>query len=86
MKRLLTPTLLFLVALAGARPAAAQAQVDPTSNVQILMAQAKASFDQLDYEGAVKALDPAISVLESARPTIDSRRTILDLVGRVATR
>jgi hypothetical protein len=79
MKRLLAPALVLLVGLAGLAgplPAGAQTQVDPTSNVQILMTQAKASFDQLDYEGAVKALDPAISVLESARPTADTRRTL----------
>lgn len=75
MNRLLAPALVFLVGLGSTLPAAAQTP-DPTSNVQILMTQARASFDQLDYEGAVKALDPAISVLEVARPTPDTRRAL----------
>lgn len=75
MNKFLVPALVLVGVLAGSPPAAAQ-QVDPTSNVQILMTQARASFDQLDYEGAVKALDPAISVLEAARPTPDTRRTL----------
>ena len=75
MNKFPVATLVLVGVLAGSPPAAAQ-QVDPTSNVQILMSQARASVDQLDYEGAVKALDPAISVLEAARPTPDTRRTL----------
>ncbi|OFW29276.1 MAG: hypothetical protein A3H97_08920 [Acidobacteria bacterium RIFCSPLOWO2_02_FULL_65_29] len=58
---------------AGPRPAWAQA--DQMSNVQTLMTQARTSFDQLDYEGTVKALDTAIGVLE-ARPTEEARKLL----------
>jgi hypothetical protein len=73
MKTFLAQVVL-LAAVAAGPPAFAQ--IDPTSNVQILMTQAKTSFDQLDYEGTLKALDPAISVLEAARPTPDTKRTL----------
>ena len=67
-------TAAVLAALAaGPRPLSAQA--DPMSNVQSLMSQAQASFDQLDYEGTVKALDTAIGVLE-ARPNEEARRQL----------
>src|SRR5258705_5284559 len=58
---------------AGPRPVSAQ--TDPMSNVQTLMSQARTSFDQLDYEGTVKALDTAIGVLE-ARPNEEARRLL----------
>lgn len=50
----------------------APAQVDQLSNVKGLVDQARASFEQLDYENTVKALDSAIGAIE-ARPTPEAR-------------
>lgn len=63
-----------LVALLAA-PARLPAQDDQLSNVKVLIEQARASFDQLDYENTVKALDSAIGAIE-ARPTADARRLL----------
>jgi hypothetical protein len=56
-------------------PAPASAQLDQLSNVQSLMGQAKTSFEALDYENTVKALDSAIGAIE-ARPTPEARRLL----------
>ena len=53
----------------------AQAQGDQLSNVKGLIDQARASFDQLDYENTIKALDSAIGAIE-ARPTPEARRLL----------
>ncbi len=54
-------------------PAAAQ---DPQlSNVQLLMAQAKSAYEQLDYEGTVRALDFAVSAIQ-ARPTDELKKML----------
>ena len=45
------------------------------SNVKGLVDQARASFDNLDYENTVKALDSAIGAIE-ARPTPEARRLL----------
>jgi hypothetical protein len=50
----------------------AQAQIDQLSNVKVLIDQARLSFDQLDYENTIKALDSAIGAIE-ARPTPEAR-------------
>ena len=52
-----------------------QTQADQLSNVKGLVDQARASFDQLDYENTVKALDSAIGAIE-ARPTPEVRRLL----------
>jgi hypothetical protein len=51
------------------------AQADQLSNVKGLVDQARAAFDQLDYENTVKALDSAIAAIE-ARPTPEARRML----------
>ena len=51
------------------------AQGDQLSNVKVLIDQARASFDQLDYENTVKALDSAIGAIE-ARPTPEAKRLL----------
>jgi hypothetical protein len=51
----------------------ALAQTDELSNVKGLVDQARVSFEQLDYENTVKALDSAIGAIE-ARPTPEVRR------------
>ena len=51
------------------------AQSDQLSNVKGLVDQARASFDQLDYENTIKALDSAIGAIE-ARPAPDVRRLL----------
>src|SRR5688572_21988212 len=53
----------------------ALAQGDQLSNVKGLIDQARASFDQLDYENTIKALDSAIGAIE-ARPTPEARRLL----------
>jgi hypothetical protein len=50
------------------------AQTD-LSNVKGLVDQARASFDNLDYENTIKALDSAIGAIE-ARPTPEARRLL----------
>src|SRR5918993_3886493 len=66
----------FVVAIALTLSAApALAQGDQLSNVKGLVDQARASFDQLDYENTVKALDSAIGAIE-ARPTPELRRLL----------
>jgi hypothetical protein len=60
------------------------AQGDQLSNVKGLVDQARAAFDQLDYENTVKALDSAIGAIE-ARPTPEVRRLLpaaYDMRGR----
>jgi PDZ domain/PEGA domain len=51
------------------------AQGDQLSNVKGLVDQARAAFDQLDYENTIKALDSAIAAIE-ARPTPEVRRLL----------
>lgn len=51
------------------------AQADQLSNVKVLIDQARASLDQLDYENTVKALDSAIGAIE-ARPTPEAKRLL----------
>jgi hypothetical protein len=62
----------LLVVLLGSLAASAQ---DQLSNVKGLVDQARASFDQLDYENTIKALDSAIGAIE-ARPSPDVRRLL----------
>ena len=56
-------------------PGRSLAQGDQLSNVKMLVDQARASFDQLDYENTVKALDSAIGAIE-ARPTPEAKRLL----------
>ena len=63
-----------LIALAVA-PARLIAQGDQLSNVKMLIDQARTSFDALDYENTVKALDSAIGAIE-ARPTPEAKRLL----------
>jgi hypothetical protein len=66
----------FIAAIAFVLSAApAFAQGDQLSNVKGLVDQARAAFEQLDYENTVKALDSAIGAIE-ARPTPDVRRLL----------
>ncbi|MEO8680441.1 MAG: PEGA domain-containing protein [Vicinamibacterales bacterium] len=65
----------WLCGLLMAVPSAAIAQTDQLSNVKVLVDQARVSFDQLDYENTVKALDSAIGAIE-ARPTEEVRRLL----------
>lgn len=51
------------------------AQGDQLSNVKGLVDQARISFDALDYENTIKALDSAIAAIE-ARPTPEVRRLL----------
>jgi hypothetical protein len=62
----------FVLAL-SASPAFAQA--DQLSNVKGLVDQARTSFEALDYENTIKALDSAIGAIE-ARPTPEARRLL----------
>lgn len=48
------------------------AQADQLSNVKGLVDQARAAFDQLDYENTIKSLDSAIGAIE-ARPTPEAK-------------
>jgi membrane-associated protease RseP (regulator of RpoE activity) len=60
------------------------AQGDQLANVKGLIDQARTSFDALDYENTVKALDSAIGALE-AQPTAEARRLLpaaYDMRGR----
>ena len=56
-------------------PDSTLAQGDQLSNVKVLIDQARASLDQLDYENTVKALDSAIGAIE-ARPTPEAKRLL----------
>ena len=62
-----------VVLVLGASPAFAQG--DQLSNVKGLVDQARTSFDALDYENTIKALDSAIAAIE-ARPTPELRRLL----------
>jgi hypothetical protein len=67
---------LALVLAVAASAALAQAPPPPSadlSGVKMLLDQARASFDALDYENTIKALDSAIGAIE-ARPTEEARR------------
>ena len=73
---------LALASLAVAEAAVGQGTVNVSltgqsdlSNVKMLVDQARASFDALDYENTVKALDSAIGAIE-ARPTEEARRLL----------
>jgi len=66
---------LIIAALLAWSPQAAPAQTDQLSNVKGLVDQARAAFDQLDYENTIKALDSAIGAIE-ARPTPEARRLL----------
>jgi hypothetical protein len=61
----------FVLAALVACSAPALAQTD-LSNVKGLVDQARAAFDNLDYENTIKALDSAIGAIE-ARPTPEAR-------------
>jgi hypothetical protein len=69
--------LALALTMAAAPPVRAQAPPVPAdlSNVRMLLDQARASFDALDYENTVKALDSAIGAIE-ARPTEEARRLL----------
>ncbi len=67
MKALIVAALLAL-----SSTAVAQTEL---SNVKGLVDQARASFDNLDYENTIKALDSAIGAIE-ARPTPEARRLL----------
>jgi hypothetical protein len=69
--------LALALTMAAAPPVRAQAPPVPAdlSNVRMLLDQARASFDALDYENTVKALDGAIGAIE-ARPTEEARRLL----------
>jgi hypothetical protein len=67
-------TALILAALIALSPQAPP-QPDQLSNVKGLVDQARASFDNLDYENTIKALDSAIGAIE-ARPTPEARRLL----------
>ena len=71
------PSLRVLICLAFllSAPERMPAQGDQLSNVKVLIDQARASFDQLDYENTVKALDSAIGAIE-ARPTPEAKRLL----------
>ena len=70
MRRALT-ALAVIAACAGH----AFAQADQLSNVKGLVDQARVSFDALDYENTIKALDSAIGAIE-ARPTPEAKRLL----------
>jgi hypothetical protein len=73
----MTRVLIALVAsvLLWSPASAGQTPQDQLSNVKGLVDQARAAFDQLDYENTIKALDSAIGAIE-ARPTPDARRLL----------
>ena len=66
-------TVSLVVAFVVISAASALAQGDQLSNVKGLVDQARVSFEALDYENTVKALDSAIGAIE-ARPTPEVRR------------
>jgi hypothetical protein len=66
---------LFALALIAVCATTALAQTDQLSNVKGLVDQARAAFDQLDYENTIKALDSAIGAIE-ARPTPEAKRLL----------
>jgi hypothetical protein len=66
---------LLAAILVGAFVSPSFAQGDQLSNVKVLVDQARAAFDQLDYENTIKALDSAIAAIE-ARPTPEVRRLL----------
>ena len=68
------PTMMLVAAFISISSLAALAQTsDQLSNVKGLVDQARAAFEQLDYENTVKALDSAIGAIE-ARPTPEVRQ------------
>ena len=67
------PTVILVASLTVIPITGALAQTDELSNVKGLVDQARVSFEQLDYENTVKALDSAIGAIE-ARPTPEVRR------------
>jgi hypothetical protein len=73
LKRLIAVAAVAVASAFHAGPATAQP--DQLSNVQGLMAQARTAFDQLDYEGTVKALEYAISAIQ-ARPTDELKKLL----------
>lgn len=62
-------------AVVGAQQSAPPAPQMDLAGVKMLLDQARASFDALDYENTVKALDSAIGAVE-ARPTEEARRLL----------
>src|SRR5688500_20313933 len=69
-------TVVLVAAFIVVSSLAALAQTgDQLSNVKGLVDQARVSFEQLDYENTVKALDSAIGAIE-ARPTPEVRRLL----------
>ena len=75
MTHALLAALVNLVLMWGPASAAPQAPADQLSNVKGLVDQARTSFEQLDYENTIKALDSAIGAIE-ARPTPEARRLL----------
>src|SRR5687768_17489450 len=75
MTHALLAALVNLVLMWGPASAAPQAQGDQLSNVKGLVDQARAAFEQLDYENTVKALDSAIGAI-AARPTPEARQLL----------
>src|SRR5688500_19536561 len=69
-------TVVLVAAFIVVSSLAALAQTgDQLSNVKGLVDQARVSFEQLDYENTIKALDSAIGAIE-ARPTPEARRLL----------
>ena len=66
------PTVILVAAVITISSVNTLAQGDQLSNVKGLVDQARVSFEQLDYENTVKALDSAIGAIE-ARPTPEAR-------------
>ena len=69
------PAVVLVAALSVTSSVNALAQGDQLSNVKGLVDQARAAFEQLDYENTVKALDSAIGAIE-ARPTPEARQLL----------
>jgi hypothetical protein len=66
---------LLSAVLAIACSSIAFAQADQLSNVKGLVDQARTTFEALDYENTIKALDSAIGAIE-ARPTPEAKRLL----------
>jgi hypothetical protein len=69
------PTVILVAAFTMISSVVVLAQEDQLSNVKGLVDQARAAFEQLDYENTVKALDSAIGAID-ARPTPEARRLL----------
>lgn len=71
----MVPAVIMVAVMISISSVSTLAQTDQLSNVKGLVDQARAAFDQLDYENTVKALDSAIGAIE-ARPTPEARRLL----------